>query len=100
MSVRNLPELQGLLSARLFQDRFNPYHMQSAKIGVEGEKRAKKRKSESFGGLLGTLGKVTQEGQDLLRGQGFRFPVTKSDRKLGEQVEIIPERVFFEFTLW
>jgi len=33
MSVRNLPELQGLLSARLFQDRFNPYHMQSAKIG-------------------------------------------------------------------
>jgi hypothetical protein len=31
-----LPELQGLLFARLFQDRFNPYHMQSAKIGDEG----------------------------------------------------------------
>jgi hypothetical protein len=39
----------------------------------EGEKSAKKRKSESLGGLLGSLGQVTQEGKDLLRGKGFRF---------------------------
>ena len=43
MSVRNLPELQGLLSARLFQDRFNPYHMQSAKIGVTSYSREERK---------------------------------------------------------
>jgi hypothetical protein len=32
----------------------------------EGEKRAKKRKSESFGGLLESFSEVAQEGEDLL----------------------------------
>ena len=45
--------------------------------------------------MLKSLGQVPQEGQDLLWGEGFCFPVTKLGRKLGEQVEIIPERVFF-----
>jgi len=52
----------------------------------EGEKGTDQRKAESFGGLLGTLGEVTQEGQALLRGQEFRFPVTKLGRRFGEQV--------------
>ena len=34
----------------------------------EGKERAKKRKAESLCGLLETLGKVAQEGEDLLRG--------------------------------
>jgi hypothetical protein len=38
---------------------------------------------------------MAQEGEDLLRGKGFRFPITKLGRKLGEKVEVIPERVFF-----
>jgi len=61
----------------------------------EGEECTKKGKAESLGGLLKSLGQVPQEGQNLLWGEGFCLPVTKLDRKLGEQVEIIPERVFF-----
>jgi hypothetical protein len=55
-------------------------------VNDESEKCAKKRKAESFGGLLGSLGEVTQERQDLLRGKGFRFPITKLDRKFDEKV--------------
>jgi len=59
-------------------------------------------------GLFESLSEVAQEGEDLLRGKGFRFPVTKLGRKLGEKVDVIPERVFFsnsscgnqEKTLW
>jgi hypothetical protein len=46
-----------------------------ARVYDEGEKGTKKAKAESLGGLLGSLGEVTQEGEDLLRGQGFRFPL-------------------------
>jgi hypothetical protein len=74
----------------------------------EGEEATKKGKAESFGGLLESLSEVTQEGQDLLWGKGFCLPVTKQGRKLGEKVDVIPERVFFsnsscgsqEKTLW
>ena len=66
-----------------------------ARVYHECEKRTKKREAESFGGLLGSLGQVTQEGQDLLRGRRFQFPVTKLDGKCGEKVEVVPERVFF-----
>ena len=45
--------------------------------------------------MLGALGEVTQEGQDLLRGQGVHLSVTELGRKRGEQVEVIFERVFF-----
>jgi len=61
----------------------------------EGEKCTKKRKSESFGGLLGSLGEVTQERQDLLRGQGFRFPITELEREFSENESVVPARVFF-----
>ena len=37
-----------------------------ARVYDEGEEGAKKGKTESFGGLLETLGKVAQEGEDLL----------------------------------
>jgi len=74
----------------------------------EGEEGTKKGKAESLGGLFESLSEVAQEGEDLLRGKGFRFPVTKLGRKLGEKVDVIPERVFFsnsscgnqEKTLW
>ena len=66
-----------------------------ARVYDEGEEGTKKGKTESFGGLLETLGKVTQEGQNLLWGKGFGRPVTKLGRKLGEKVEVISERVFF-----
>jgi hypothetical protein len=74
----------------------------------EGEKGTKKGKAESLGGLLKSLGQVPQEGQDLLRGKGLYLPVTELGRKLGEKMEVIPERVFFsssscgnqEKTLW
>lgn len=66
-----------------------------ARVYDEGEEGTKKGKTESFGGLLETLGKVTQEGQHLLWGKGFGLPVTKLGRKLGEKVKVIPERVFF-----
>ena len=79
-----------------------------ARVYDEGEKCAKKGKAESLGGLFESLSEVAQEGEDLLRGKGFRFPVTKLGRKLGEKVDVIPERVFFsnssygnqEKTLW
>jgi hypothetical protein len=38
---------------------------------------------------------VAQEGEDFLRGKGLYLPVTELGRKLGEKVEVIPERVFF-----
>jgi len=61
----------------------------------EGEEGTKKGKAESLGGLLEPLSEVAQEGEDLLRGQGFCLPVTKLGSKLGEKVVVIPERVFF-----
>jgi len=79
-----------------------------ARVYDEGEKCAKKGKAESLGGLFESLSEVAQEGEDLLRGKGFCLPVTKLGRKLGEKMEVIPERVFFsnsscgnqEKTLW
>jgi hypothetical protein len=70
-----------------------------ARVYDENEEGAKKGKAESLGGLLEPLGQVTQEGEDLLWGEGFCLPVTKLSRKLCEKVEVIPERVFFEFIL-
>jgi len=66
-----------------------------ARVYDEGKEGTKKGKAESLGGLLESLSEVAQEGEDLLRGKGFRLPVTKLGRKLGEKVEVIPERVFF-----
>jgi hypothetical protein len=72
-----------------------------ARVYDEGEEGTKKGKTESLGGLFESLSEVAQEGEDLLRGKGFCLPVTKLGRKLGEKVEVIPERVFFfEFILW
>jgi hypothetical protein len=45
--------------------------------------------------LLGSLGEIAQEGQDLLLGQGARFPITELGGKSCENVFIVPERVFF-----
>ena len=61
----------------------------------EGKERAKKRKAESLCGLLETLGKVAQEGEDLLWGEQFCLPVTELGGKLGEKVQVVPERIFF-----
>jgi hypothetical protein len=45
--------------------------------------------------LLGSLGEVAQEGENLLWGQGFGLPITNFAGKFGKKVEVIPERVFF-----
>jgi hypothetical protein len=66
-----------------------------ARVYDEGEESTKKGKAESFGGLLESLSEVTQEGKDLLWGKGFGLPLTKLGGKLGEQMEVVPERVFF-----
>jgi hypothetical protein len=61
----------------------------------EAEKGAEKRKAESFGGLLGPFGVVTQEGQDLFRRDGVPLPVTELAGKSCQKVFVVPERVFF-----
>jgi hypothetical protein len=61
----------------------------------EAEKGTEKRKAESFGGLLGPFGVVTQEGQDLFRGDGFPLPVTELGGEPCQKVFVVPERVFF-----
>jgi len=61
----------------------------------EGEEGTKKGEAESLGGLLQALSEVTQEREDLLRGEGFCLSVTKLGGKLGKKVDVIPERVFF-----
>ena len=66
-----------------------------AGVDDESKKGAEKRKAECFGGLLGPFGVVTQEGQDLFRGDGFPLPVTELAGKPCQKVFVISERVFF-----
>jgi hypothetical protein len=61
----------------------------------EAEKGTEKRKAESFGELLGSFGVVTQEGQNLFRGDGCPLPVTELGGEPCQKVFVVPERVFF-----
>ena len=71
------------------------YELLIAGVYDEAEKGAKKREAKSFGGLPCSFGEAAQEGENLLRGQGFPFSVTEVGGKPSKNVFIVPHRVFF-----
>ena len=66
-----------------------------SRVYDEGEEGLNKGETQSFGGLPGSFGEMTQEGEDLLRSDGFPLSVTELGRKSRKNVFIVPERVFF-----